>query len=44
MVKTKTRKPRNHVALALMKRGGAGSHAKTHKQLRGKLNREGWDG
>lgn len=39
----KTRKPRNHVALALMKRGGSGSHTKTHKQLRGKLNREGWD-
>ena len=40
----KTRKPRNHVALALMKRGGSGSHTKSHKQLRRKLNREGWDG
>lgn len=36
----KTRKPRNHVALALMKRSGAGSHQKSHKQLRQKLNRE----
>ena len=35
-------KPRNHVALALSKRGGSGSHQKSHKQLRGKLNREGW--
>lgn len=43
-MKQKTRKPRNHVALALMKRGGSGSHKKSHKQLRGKLNREGWDG
>jgi hypothetical protein len=39
-MKQKTRKPRNHVALALMKRGGAGSHKKSHKQLRGKLNRD----
>lgn len=35
----KTRKPRNHVQLALMKRGGSGSHKKTHKQLRGKWKR-----
>jgi len=35
----KTRKPRNHVQLALMKRGGAGSHKKTHKQLRGQWKR-----
>lgn len=40
----KTRKPRNHVHLALLKRNGAGSHKKSHKQLRGKLNREGWGG
>lgn len=33
-------KPRNHIALALMKRGGAGSHKKSHKQLRGKWKRE----
>lgn len=39
----KTRKPRNHVVLALMKRGGAGSHKKTNKQLRAKAKREGWD-
>ena len=36
----KTRKPRNHVALALMKRSGAGSHEKTTKQLRGKWKRD----
>jgi hypothetical protein len=36
----KTRKPRNHVALALMKRNGAGSHEKTTKQLRGKWKRD----
>ena len=35
----KTRKPRNHVQLALMKRGGAGSHKKSHKQLRGQWKR-----
>jgi hypothetical protein len=35
----KTRKPRNHVHLALSKRGGAGSHTKSHKQLRGKWKR-----
>jgi hypothetical protein len=35
----KTRKPRNHVVIALMKRGGAGSHQKSHKQLRGKWKR-----
>jgi len=35
----KTPKPRNHVQLALIKRGGAGSHKKTHKQLRGKWKR-----
>lgn len=35
----KTRKPRNHVALALIKRGGSGSHQKSHKQLRGKWKR-----
>ena len=35
----KTRKPRNHVVLALMKRGGAGSHTKSHKQLRGSWKR-----
>jgi len=35
----KTRKPRNHVALALQKRGGSGSHTKSHKQLRGKWKR-----
>ena len=34
-----TRKPRNHVALALSKRGGSGSHTKTHKQLRGQWKR-----
>ena len=33
-------KPRNHIALALTKRGGAGSHKKTHKQLRGRWKRE----
>ena len=33
-------KPRNHVALALSKRGGAGAHKKTHKQLRGRWKRE----
>ena len=38
----KTRKPRNHVVLALMKRNGSGSHTKSHKQLRGKLKRT-WD-
>lgn len=36
----KTRKPRNHVVLALMKRGGAGSHKKTTKQLRGKWKQQ----
>ena len=35
----KTPKPRNHVALALMKRGGSGSHTKSHKQLRGQWKR-----
>ncbi len=35
----KTRKPRNHVALALHKRNGAGSHTKSHKQLRGEWKR-----
>jgi hypothetical protein len=35
----KTQKPRNYVALALMKRNGSGTHKKTHKQLRGVLNR-----
>ena len=35
----KTRKPRNYVALALMKRSGSGSHTKSHKQLRGKWKR-----
>jgi hypothetical protein len=35
----KTRKPRNHIALALSKRGGAGSHQKSHKQLRGQWKR-----
>ena len=35
----KTRKPRNHVVIALMKRNGAGSHKKTTKQLRGKWKR-----
>ena len=40
----KTQKPRNHVALALSKRGGAGSHKKTWKQRRQALKREGWDG
>ena len=35
--------PRNQlVALALFRK--AGSHRKTNKQMRGKLNREGWDG
>lgn len=32
-------KPRNHILLALRKRGGAGSHQKSHKQLRGKWKR-----
>ena len=40
----KTRKPRDYVALAMRKRGGAGSHKKTNTQLRAKLKREGWDG
>ena len=35
----KSHKPRNHVALALMKRGGSGVHKKSHKQLRGKWKR-----
>ena len=35
----KTRKPRNHVVRALIRRGGSGSHAKTHKQLRGRWKR-----
>ena len=35
----KTRKPRNHVVIALMKRNGAGSHTKSHKQLRGQWKR-----
>jgi hypothetical protein len=38
-MKQKTRKPRNHVALALSRRGGAGSHKKSHKQLRGEWKR-----
>jgi hypothetical protein len=38
-MKTKTRKPRNHVVIALIKRNGAGSHQKTHKQLRGEWKR-----
>ena len=38
--KMKTDKPRNHVAIALMKRNGAGSHTKTTKQLRGKWKRD----
>ena len=37
--KLKPRKPRNHVALALQKRGGSGSHQKTHKQIRGQWKR-----
>ena len=36
----KTRKPRNHVVIALMKRNGSGSHKKSHKQLRGKWKRD----
>ncbi len=36
----KTRKPRNHIVLALTKRGGAGAHKKTTKQLRGKWKRD----
>lgn len=36
----KTRKPRNHVALALMKRNGAGSHKKSWKQKRSAWKRE----
>lgn len=36
----KTRKPRNHVAIALSKRSGSGSHTKTTKQLRGKWKRD----
>lgn len=35
----KTRKPRNYVVVALLKRNGHGSHQKTHKQLRGKWKR-----
>jgi hypothetical protein len=38
------RKPRNHVALALQKRNGAGAHKKSWKQQRQALKREGWDG
>jgi len=38
-MKTKTRKPRNHVLIALLKRNGSGSHKKTHKQLRGEWKR-----
>lgn len=33
-------KPRNHVALAMLKRGGAGSHKKSHKQLRKLLKQQ----
>lgn len=36
---TKTRKPRNHIVIALTKRNGAGSHKKPYKSQRGKLNR-----
>jgi hypothetical protein len=36
----KPRKPRNHVALALMKRNGAGSHTKSWKQKRQSLKKE----
>lgn len=36
----KTRKPRDHVALAMFKRNGSGSHTKSHKQLRGKWKRD----
>ncbi|MBU9434144.1 hypothetical protein KTE91_03480 [Burkholderia multivorans] len=32
--KKKVSKPRNYVALALMKRGGAGTHQKTNKAKR----------
>ena len=40
----KTRKPRNHIALALMKRNGAGSHEKSWKQKRQAWKKhEGWD-
>ena len=39
-MKVKTRKPRNHVVIALMKRNGAGSHQKSHKQLRGEWKRD----
>jgi len=35
----KTIKPRNYIVIALMKRSGAGSHTKSHKQLRGKWKR-----
>jgi hypothetical protein len=38
-MKLKTRKPRNHIVMALLKRNGSGSHQKTHKQLRGEWKR-----
>lgn len=31
-------KPRNHVALAMIKRGGAGAHRTSNKALRRQLN------
>ena len=40
----KTRKPRNHILAAMVKRSGAGSHKKSWKQLRQAMKREGWDG
>lgn len=36
-------KPRNIFAVLASKRN-AGTHTKPYKSLRGKLNREGWDG
>ena len=36
----KNKKPRNYIFLALLKRQGAGSHTKTHKQLRNSWKRD----
>lgn len=40
MKKVTYNKPRNYVALALMKRGGAGAHQKTKKALRALSKRQ----
>lgn len=42
-MRTKTRKPRNAFVVHAIKRK-AGSHQKPYKSLRGRLNRDGWDG